>query len=86
MNTLFRLFSVFCICMAIPTVSRGESLSSLDEEASGEVSYFDSETAAGISAAIPVALLAGAGILVACAGSNSSSSSSSTSHTHAHTH
>lgn len=84
MNSLFRQFCVFCICMAIPTVSKAESLSSLDEEASGEVSYFDSETAASISAAIPVALLAGAGILVACAGSNSSSSSS-TNHVHAHT-
>lgn len=84
MNTLFRLFSALCICMAIPAYSLGEPLSSLDEETSEDVSYFDSETAASISAAIPVALLAGAGILVACAGSNSSSSS--TSHVHAHTH
>ncbi len=85
MKMLFRCFSLFSMLTLVGPVSvMGESLSSLEEDTSGDVSYFDSETAASISAAVPVALLAGAGILVAC--TNHSSSSSSTSHVHAHTH
>ena len=84
MKSLSRLFfsMFFIIALSKPNLTRAEDFSSLDDEASGEVSYFDSETAASISAAVPVALLAGAGILVAC----SNSSSSSSSHVHAHTH